>query len=266
MLRNELLTLFRRRRTQAILAVLAAVPVAISLAVRWSGGPTGREGPRFLSQVTDNGVFAALAGLTVTLPFFLPMAVSVVAGDAISGEAGLGTLRYLLVRPAGRARLLLSKAVAVVVFCLAATATVAGAGLLSGAALFPLERVTTLSGDTLPLGEGMVRIGVAAVLVACSLLGLAAIGVFISTLTDVPVGAMAATLATFILLGVLNALPQLSALHPWLLTNHWESYADLLRTDIRWDGIVRNLGVQALYLLVFGSAAWARLTTRDVLA
>ncbi|MGD9754520.1 MAG: ABC transporter permease, partial [Acidimicrobiia bacterium] len=135
MLRNELATLFRRRRTQAMLAALAVVPVLISVVVRVTGGPGGGEGPQFLSQVTHNGVFAVLAGLTVTLPFFLPMAVTVVAGDAIAGEAGLGTLRYLLVRPAGRGRLLATKAVAVVAFCLAATATVAAAGLLAGVAL-----------------------------------------------------------------------------------------------------------------------------------
>lgn len=266
MLRNELATLFRRRRTQAMLLALALVPITISLAVRFTGGPSGGQGPRFLAQVTDNGVFAALAGLTVALPFFLPMAVAVVAGDAIAGEAGLGTLRYLLVRPAGRSRLLLSKALAVVAFCLAATGVVALTGLLSGAALFPLDRVTTLSGDTLSLGSGIVRIGIAAVLVAVSLLGIAAIGLFISTLTDVPVGAMAATLAIFILIGALNTIPQLDGLHPWLLTNHWTSYADLLRTNVRWDGIARNVALQALYLGVFGSAAWARLTTKDVLA
>lgn len=266
MLRNELATLFRRRRTQAMLLALALVPVTISLAVRFTGGPSGGQGPRFLAQVTDNGVFAALAGLTVTLPFFLPMAVAVVAGDTIAGEAGLGTLRYLLVRPAGRTRLLISKALSVLLFCLAATGVVALAGLVSGAVLFPLERVTTLSGDTLPLSTGMLRIAMAAGLVAISLLGIGAAGLFISTLTDVPVGAMAATLALFILVGVLNAIPQLDALHPWLLTEHWTSYADLLRTDVRWDGIVRNVGLQGLYVAVFGSAAWARLTTKDVLA
>ncbi|MGE0728131.1 MAG: ABC transporter permease [Acidimicrobiia bacterium] len=265
MLRNELATLFRRRRTQAMLAALAVVPVLISVVVRVTGGPGGGEGPQFLSQVTHNGVFAVLAGLTVTLPFFLPMAVTVVAGDAIAGEAGLGTLRYLLVRPAGRGRLLATKAVAVVAFCLAATATVAAAGLLAGVALFPLDRVTTLSGDTLSLPVGMARIGLAALLVAVSLFGIAALGLFVSTMTDVPVGAMAATLALFIAIGVLNALPQLDAIHPFLLTNYWTSYADLLRTDIRWGDIARNVGLQGLYLAAFGSAAWARLTTKDVL-
>lgn len=266
MLRNELWTLFRRRRTQAVLAVLMSIPVLITLVLRFAGGPDGGDGPRFLSQVTNNGVFAVLAALTVTLPFFLPMAVSVVSGDTIAGEANLGTLRYLLTRPAGRSRLLASKAITTVVFCLAATAAVALVGLVMGAIFFPVGRITTLSGDTLPLASGMLRISLAAVLIAASLLGLAAIGMFISTLTDVPVGAMAGTLAVFIFVGVLDALPQTSALHPWLFTDHWLSYTDLMRTNIQWDGIVKNLGLQGLYVAVFGAATWARFTSKDILA
>jgi ABC-2 type transport system permease protein len=263
---NELSTLFRRRRTQAMLLTLMAVPITITLVLRFAGGPDNGDGPTFLSQVTHNGVFAVLAGLTVTLPFFLPMAVAVVAGDSLAGEGSLGTLRYLLARPAGRTRLLASKGMTTVAFCLASTAVVAVAGLITGAILFPVGRITTLSGDTLPLAQGMARISLAALLISISLLGLAAIGVFISTLTDVPVGAMAATLGVFILIGVLDALPQTHALHPWLLTNNWLSYTDVMRTHIQWSGIIRNVRMQALYVAVFGALAWARFTSKDVLA
>src|SRR5438067_10751096 len=137
MLLAELHHLFRRRRIHALLTVLALVPVAIVLALKLSGHHGDGGGPTFLNQVTDNGVFAALAAMTITLPVFLPLAISIVAGDAIAGEAGLGTLRYLLARPAGRARLLGAKAASIGTFCLAATAVVAIAGLVVGSVLFP---------------------------------------------------------------------------------------------------------------------------------
>jgi ABC-2 type transport system permease protein len=266
MLLAELGHLFRRRRIHVLLAVCALVPIGIAIAVRFSGGPGGGEGPTFLNQVTDNGVFAALAALTITLPVFLPLAVAVVAGDTIAGEAGLGTLRYLLVRPSGRNRLLAAKAATVAVFCIVAAVTVAVSGLAIGAILFPIGRITTLSGDTLSVGSGTVRIAAAAGIVGLSLLGLAAIGIFISTFTDVAVGAMAATLGLLILSGILDAIPQVAWLHPWLFTHGWLTFADLLRTHIIWHGITRNLLVQGGYLAVFGAAAWARFTTRDVLA
>lgn len=266
MLRNELSVLFRRRRIQALLLTLGLVPVFIMLAIRIGGGPDGGEGPAFLSQVTNNGVFATLAALTVTLPIFLPMAVAIVAGDTVAGEANLGTLRYLLIRPVGRVRFLVTKGIATAVMCLAATAVVALSGLLAGAALFPIGRVTTLSGDTLSLTSGMARITLAALLIGLSLLGLGAIGVFISTLTDIPVGAMAGTLGVFILVGVLDSLPQVRAIHPWLFTHDWLSYGDLLRTKVHWSAMVHNLIRQAGYVAVFATAAWARFTTKDVLA
>src|SRR5439155_1626296 len=133
----------------------------------------GVTGEVFSDQITNNGVFAALVGLTVTLPFFLPLAVAIVAGDAVAGEANLGTMRYLLSRPVGRTRLLVIKATTVTIFCFVATFAVAIAGLIAGSILFPIRDVTTLSGDTLSLAAGTLRIGLAAVLVALSLLGLA---------------------------------------------------------------------------------------------
>ena len=266
MLLAELKHLFRRRRIHALLVVLALVPITIVVALKISGGPDRGEGPAFLNQVTNNGVFAALAALVITLPVFLPLAVSIVAGDSIAGETGLGTMRYLLIRPAGRSRLLAVKAATIVAFCFAATLVVALAGLSVGSILFPVGRVTTLSGETLPVWAGIGRITIAALLVAMSLLGLAAISLFASTLTDVAIGAMAATLGVLILCGILDAVPQLSTIHPWLFTHEWLSFGDVMRTHITWTNITKNLVLQLGYVVVFASAAWARFTSRDVLA
>src|ERR1700730_5994347 len=266
MWRAELATQFRRRRTKVLLLVLAAVPAMLAVAVYLSGGPQAGNGPTFLDQVTHNGVFAALAGLTVTLPFFLPLTVAVMAGDTISGEASLGTLRYLLVRPSGRGRLLLVKAGTAAVFCLVAALTVALGGLIAGAILFPLGRVTTLSGPTISLLEGMLRTFGAALVVGMSLFGMAALGLFISTLTDVPVGAMAATVGLGILSAVHDAVPQVHGIHRWLFTHRWLTFGDLLRSPVRWTDIRKDLFLQLGYIAVFGSAAWARFTTKDVLS
>src|SRR3984893_9587523 len=168
MWRAELATQFRRRRMWALLLVLAGIPALLAVAVYLSGGPEAGNGPTFLDQVTHNGVFAALAGLTVTVPFFLPLTIGVVAGDTISGEASLGTLRYLLVRPAGRTRLLLVKAGTAAVFCVCGALVGALGGLVRGSILFPIGRVTTLSGTTLSLAEGMLRTFGAALVVGMS--------------------------------------------------------------------------------------------------
>ncbi|MEU9761001.1 ABC transporter permease [Streptomyces sp. NPDC047985] len=271
LLRSELTITFFRWRTLALLGVLAAVPVLIGIAVRIetghgsSPGPgDGAAGPAFLSQVTNNGLFLVFAALAVTLPVFLPMAVGVVAGDSIAGEAGAGTLRYLLVAPAGRTRLLLTKYASVLAFCLVATLVVALSALATGALLFPVGDVTTISGTRVGFGEGLLRAGLIALAVAASLIGFAALGVFVSTLTSSGIAAMATTVGLLITVQIVDTIPQLSGIHPYLFPHYWMSYADLLRAPVYWDELVKNLGLQGLYAVVFGSAAWARFTAKDI--
>lgn len=267
-LRSELVTTLRRGRTLALLGVLAAVPVLIGVAVRIEtgggarGGPGG--GPAFLSQVTNNGLFLVFAALSATLPVFLPMAVGVIAGDSVAGEASGGTLRYLLVAPAYRTRLLLAKYASVLVFCLVATLVVAVSALAAGALLFPVGEVTTISGTRIGFGDGLLRAGLIAVVVALSLTGFAALGFFVSTLTNSGIAAMAATVGVLITVQILDTMPQLDGIHPYLFPHYWLSFTDLLRDPVYWDELVRNLGLQAVYAGVFGSAAWARFTTKDI--
>lgn len=268
MLASELRLLFGRARTRVSLGALAGVPILLAVAVRLSGGPSaqGDEGPAFLAQVSHNGVFAAMAGLTVVLPFFLPLGVAVVAGDTIAGEAGMGTLRSLLVRPVGRTRLLASKLASAAIFCMVAAGIVAVAGLLAGAVLFPLGRVTTLSGTTISLVNGMGRAVAAAGVVGLSMLGLVAIGLFISTLTDSAVASMAVTAGVAIVSEVLDSIPQLRSIHPVLFTHYWSAFGDLMRTTGGLGDVERDMAMQLAWVTVFGLAAWARFTTKDVLA
>ncbi|MFI1565120.1 ABC transporter permease [Streptomyces sp. NPDC020490] len=270
--RSELRTTFRRWRTLALLGVLAAVPVLVGIAVKieTSDGSSvergGGEGPAFISQITNNGLFLVFTALAATLPFFLPMAIGVVAGDAIAGEANAGTLRYLLVAPAGRTRLLLTKYATVLSFCLVATLVVAVSALTVGALLFPLGDLTTISGTRIGFAEGLGRALLIALVVAASLVGMAALGLFVSTLTNSGIAAMATTVGLLITIQILDQIPQLHAVQPYFFSHYWLSFADLMRDPVYWDDLVRNLGLQALYAAVFGSAAWARFTAKDVMA
>ncbi|MET8567214.1 ABC transporter permease [Streptomyces sp. NPDC004783] len=272
--RSELLITFRRWRTLALLGVLAAVPVLVGIAVKietsdgssvgGTGADGGGGGPAFISQISNNGLFLVFSALAATLPFFLPMAVGVVAGDAIAGEASGGTLRYLLVAPAGRTRLLLTKYATVITFCLAATLVVAVSALAVGALLFPVGDLTTISGTRISYAEGLGRALLIALAVAASLVGVAALGLFVSTLTGSGIAAMATTVGLLITVQILDQIPQLHAVQPYFFPHHWLSFADLMREPVYWDDLRKNLGLQALYAAVFGSAAWARFTTKDI--
>ncbi|MER6299890.1 ABC transporter permease [Kitasatospora sp. NPDC001539] len=265
--RNELHLTFRRLRTKVLLGILAVLPILIGVIVKLNtDSPHGGDGPSFIAQTTQNGLFLVFTALAVALPVFLPMTVGVVAGDSVAGEAATGTLRYLLVAPAGRTRLLAAKFTAGLVFCLAATAAVAVAALATGAALFPLGEVTLISGDTIGLADALLRAVLVAAVVAVSLAGLVAIGLFVSTLTGSGIAAMAATVGLVITVQILDSFPQLDAIRPFLFTHYWMSFSDLLREPMYWDGVLKDLGLQAAYVAVFGSAAWSRFTSRDISA
>ncbi len=260
---SEISIIFRRRRNLAILAVLGAFPIFIGIAVKISA-PSGGQGPAFIGQITSNGLFLAFAALTLCLPFLFPVAVAVVAGDAVAGEANSGTLRYLLTVPVSRTRLLAVKTAGVIAFMVAAIALVTVVGLVLGVALFGTHGMTLLSGDTVSVSNGLLRSFAVAGYVFVDLLGLAGIALFFSTLTEVPVGAMAATVVLAVILTVLDTVPQLGGIRGILLTHHWLDFATLLRTQVDTSQLLHGMLVPIGYFAVFTAAAWSRITTADV--
>jgi ABC-2 type transport system permease protein len=263
-LRSELRLMFRRRRNLAGLAVLAAVPVLISVAVKLSSPGRGGDGPDFFSSITSNGLFVALAALNIELALLLPLAVAAITGDTVAGEANIGTLRYLLTVPVSRPRLLLVKYVASVVFTFAATLTVTLTGLVMGLALFGGGKVTLLSGAQVGFGDGLVRVLLATGYVALCLASLGAVGLFFSTLTEQPIGAMIAVVVASTASFILDAIPQVSWLHPYLITHNWLAFGDLFRGPVVWHGMAVGLYVLLAYVAVFWTAAWARLSGKDI--
>ena len=266
-LRSELAIVFGRRRNLVLLGVLAALPVLLAIAIKVSSGSDdgrGGPGPGFFEAITSNGLFVAFAALAATLPLFLPLAVAAASGDAIAGEANQGTLRYLLTIPAGRTRLLLTKYAAVVVFGLAATALVALAGVVSGLALFGGGDVILLSGTTTSFADGVGRLALSVLYLSAGFAALGAIGLFVSTLTEQPIAAIVATIGINVLMFILDAIPQVSWLHPWLLVDWWSAFGDLLRDPVSTDAIGRGLLTALVYAVVFLAAAWARFSSKDI--
>jgi ABC-2 type transport system permease protein len=265
LLRSEFGLTFLRWRNIALLAVLAVIPVLIGIALRLAAPSGGGQGPAFLDQVAGNGVFLAFLALTtIMLTLVLPLAVAVVAGDSVAGEAGHGTLRYLLTVPAGRTRLLGIKYGALLAFCIVSSLIVAGVSLAVGAAAFPVGPVTLLSGTTVSLADGLLRLLLVTFYVAAAMAALAAIGLAISTFTEHAIAAIAAILVLVIGSEVADSVPQFAVVHPYLPTHWWLSFDGLLRMPIAWGSVGHGLLSFAVYAVIFCAVAWARFTTADV--
>ena len=263
-LRSELRLIFLRRRNMAGLAVLASVPVLISVAVKLSSPSGEGGGPDFFGSITENGLFVALASLTLELGLFLPLAVAAISGDSIAGEANIGTLRYLLTVPVHRARLLGVKYLAIVLFSLVASLVVTATGIVLGLVLFGGGDMTLLSGSQISFGEGLARVLAATTYLALCFASLGAVGLFVSSLTEQPIGATIAVVIFSTASFILDTIPQVSWLHPLLITHHWLAFGDLFRQPIAWDGMTTGLYVAGAYAATFWLAAWARFAAKDV--
>ena len=275
MLRDELGLLFGRLRIRILLLALAAVPIGYAIGVHLSGHAT-HDAPPFVGQIPQNGVYGGVAGLATTAPVVLPLVLAVVAGDAIAGEAAFGTLRSLLTAPVRRGTLLAVKLTAVCVFALVAALVVAAAGLLAGAVLSHLGPVPTalgadapapdaqLTGPVLPLVAALGRLLLSALICGVQLFGFGAIGVFLSTLTRIP---LAATIAAAGVLGAATATQTatfLTAVQPVLPTTYWLDFSSLFHTGQSLHHIAAAMTVSVAYFAVFSAAAWLKFRRADI--
>ncbi len=298
----ELVKLLRRPRTWISVVLTCALPfvVAVFITITHLTPPPG-QGSAFLSAVLQDGALYPAAALALVLPVFLPVAVAVVAGDSIAGEATMGTLRYLLVRPVGRTRLLVAKLVSVTAYVLLVVLAVtftayatgvfllgpsqaaavgqappgSGAGGVAGtgvAGQAPTAgqaaggAVTSLSGAPLSLLQLTERIAGAIAFITVSMLGVAAIALFLSTITDSALGSAMGALAALVASEILVALNAATVVQPYLPTRYWLAWIDFFRQPIFWRDIQRGFGIQVVYVVVFLAAAWANFSTKDITA
>jgi ABC-2 type transport system permease protein len=270
MITVELRKLFRRPRTWISVFLLCLLPTIVAVFLAVTGvGPRPGQGPTFLSAVLANGKLYPAAALGIVLPIFLPLAVAVVAGESIAGEANVGMLRYLLVRPVARTKLLIAKLVAVVVYTVLAVVAVAVSGLAVGIYVIGEQsaaRTTTISvsGTSLSTGDLAIRSGLMMAYIGWSMLGVASVSLFLSTLTDSALGAALGGIAVLVGSTVLVGLDAAASVNDWLPTRHWLAWVDLFRDPILWHDLQRGLLVQALWIVVLLGMSWANFTARDV--
>jgi ABC-2 type transport system permease protein len=96
------------------------------------------------------------------------------------------------------------------------------------------------------------------------MLGVGAIALFLSTLTDSSLAATLGAMAALITSGVLVALNSAAAVSPYLPTRYWLSWVDFFRQPILWRSIEQGYAIQGVYVVVFLAAAWANFATKDI--
>ena len=232
-------------------------------------GPQPGEGPAFLSAVLTDGTLFPLAALAIVLPLFLPVAVALVgrgrdrrrgpaghaalppgpAGrpDPAAGRQAGRVMAFVLLTRRGRRR----SAYVVGRRCSSATATSGTITTVSGAAL--LAAASWSGARSLALGYAR-----------CAMLGVASIALFLSTVTDSPLGAAFGALALLVASTLLLTLDAADCAAPVPAD---ALLARLRRPVPRPDPVARRrprLAAAGAYVVVFLAAGWANFATKDI--
>lgn len=266
---SELRFMFRRPRTLVALGLMVVGPIlaGVAMALATSVPQTSKPGTRAIegvaALVANNGLILPVFVLLLCMVMLLPMLGAMWSADALAGEVSTGALRGLLIAPVSRVRLLAVKAFGVATLTAVAVAIVTIVGIIAGMTILGGDGLLTLSGNTLPFGQALGRIWLMAALVVIQVWGVAAVALAISAATEHPLVVMAAALGGIIVFTILNNIPALDWLHPFLLTDGWDSLADVLRDPMPTDAITEGLLRAVCYIVIGYSLALARMSTKD---
>ncbi len=266
-LRREWVKLLFTWRTYLIWGGLAAIPFLMALALYISDtGPGPGEGPHFMSRVLENGLYVPVSALAALLLVLLPLAAAVVGSYLVAGEAELGTLRAILLRPQSRGSLILAKWVVGVLTLLVGLALVVAAGILFGALFFGLEPLVTLSGTTVSIAEGIGLVVLTALFALAAMACMISLALLFSTLTNSSLTALIATFVVFIVVQILVSFSYFDWLEPYVFPTYFGEYVNFFRDPIAWRPIGEALLVFGLWSAGLTALAWLVFRRKDILS
>jgi ABC-2 type transport system permease protein len=267
--RGEMTKQLRRARTYVALGILVVLPIVMTLAIKY--GEHGRRGenPDALFELArDSGlVMPAAALLFMSRLFLLAVVVALFAGDSVAGEATTGNLRYVLVRPVARARLLGAKLGMSFVFIVIATALIVVTGLLAGGIAFGWHRIDIDFGFFAlheSTGQLLAHLGIASVYVAWSMTSVVCLSFMVSTMTDSASGAVGAGVGLYVVSQILDAIPQLGRLRYGFPTHYLDAWRELIIRNHASAELVRGVVVQVPYIIVFSAIAFWWFQRKDI--
>ncbi|AKT52676.1 ABC transporter permease [Arsenicicoccus sp. oral taxon 190] len=253
-----------RRRTLWGFGLLLALPVILVGA--FSLGDGGSGGGRFVDLARQGSANFAVFCLFASSDFLLVILAALFAGDTVPSEASWSSLRYLLVAPVGRARLLTSKLVVALVSTVVATVLLPAWALLVGGLAYGWAPFSSPAGVGLSWGELLPRLALAVAVVAVNLVQVIGIALLIGTLNDAPLGAVGGAVLVTIVASILDTIDQLGDLRHALPMHYSRAWVRALSPDIGWTDIQLSTLWSLIYGVVTIAAAYWWFRRKDILS
>jgi ABC-2 type transport system permease protein len=287
LLQIELYKIFRRPRTYIAFGAIGILILLLQFGLKVDG----QEYANFMLQNLGNfdvqgkllnGYMVCYIILNLML-VHVPLLVTLVAADMISGEANTGTLRLLLSKPYSRAAIILAKFFATAIYTLLLLIWVAILALFASMLMFGTSDLFLMKSEYIVLikqDDVFWRYCCAFCFAYISLLTVAAVGFFLSSFAENSIGPIVATMSIIILFTVLGALNLqiFDIVSPYLFTTHmiiWKEFFDekvsadniALKGSIQdLPSIFHSLAILCVYIVVLISATIFVMHRKDILS
>ena len=288
LLKIELFKIFSRPRTFISFGAIAALVGIIQFGLKLDGDSYIEFMLRDVSVSLDvegkvlNGYLICFIILQLLL-VHVPLLITIIAGDLISGEANMGTLRLLLTKPVSRTEVILAKFGAAAIYTLIILVWMAILALFVSLLIFGSGDMLNLKADyivQLKSFDIMWRYLAAFGFAAIAMLTVAALGFFLSIFAENSIGPIVATMSIIIVFTILSTLdiPVFNAIKPFLFTTHmigWKGFFDVKVTadNEAIIGSVQNLnrvlqaaGILVLHIIGFLVASIWVFKKKDILS
>lgn len=284
LLKIELFKIFKRPRTYIAFGAIAAIVFLIQIALKYDGKSyidlllsnlSGSfEFDDDFKEKLLNGYLICFVILN-TLLIQMPLLIALISGDAIAGEANMGTLRLAMTKPISRTEYMLVKFTASFIYTLALLVVMALLALFGSMLIFGTNDMIVLRSEGIEqikrfdvLWRYFAAFGYAAV----ALTTVSALAFLLSVFAENSIGPIIATMSiviVFTILSEMNIPIYDETIKPYLFTSHMVAWKGFFYVKANAEGttingsienlpaVVKSLGILIVYIFVFlGTAVW----------
>jgi len=260
--RWEIAKLLAQKRTYLGVGAAMAVPLVFVIVLQiQQGGPTDVPLGSYIRQTGLATPFVVLFFMSI---WGIPLITALVAGDIVAAESHNGTLKTILTRSRNRGEIYAGKALAAFTYTAIVVFSMGIVGLVAGSVAWGFRALTSLSGTTVSALHGTELLGASLSVYLLPMIGIAAFGLMLSTVTRNSAASVVGTLMFALLMQLLGVLPGTDAIRPYLLGTQFDAWHGFLRTPTDWTPVVRALWVCALYIAAPLAAGYLVFVRRDV--
>jgi ABC-2 type transport system permease protein len=258
----EILKLLAQKRTYLGVGVAVLVPLIFTFVlILKPGGPNDIPLGRYIRQTGLALPFVVLFFMSI---WAFPLITALVAGDIVASESHNGTLKTILTRSRDRGQIYAAKVLAAFAYTAVVILAMGTVAVVAASIEWGFNPLTSLSGTTVSASHALGLLAASLAIYAWPMIGIAAFGLFLSTVTRNSAAAVVGTLMWALFMQLLGVLPGTESIRPYLLGEQFQAWHGFLRTPADWTPVVRALWVCAIYVTVPIAAGYLVFVRRDV--